>query len=154
MEVGTCVGSPQRGFTIVELGIAVSIIAVLVAIGFPLFLRQANQAKDSEAQQILRNALVIEELHHLDTGVYTQNRRDLARYENSIVWNANGDPAGSVRVRVRAAFAETEVCLFSYSASGVLHAVYHTATQTRFGRPDQIRACNPNNARTWSTEGW
>lgn len=144
----------QRGFTLIELAVVVLVVGILVGIGLPLYLRQADQARDTETKATLRNALLIEELYHLDNGVYTQNRRQLEDFDNSISWNVNGDPAGTVRVRVRAAQATREVCVFGYSESGVLYAIYHAAGETRYGEPDQVRACNPNNARDWSTEPW
>jgi prepilin-type N-terminal cleavage/methylation domain-containing protein len=142
------------GYTLIELAIAVAIIGILAAIGLPIYLSQADKAKDTEAQATLRNALLVEELYHLDNGVYTQNRNQLDVYDNVIRWNVAGNPEGTVRARVRAAQAEHEVCLFSYSASGALFAVYHTMAETRYGRPSQVTACNPNQARTWSTDGW
>ncbi|MFS8639468.1 MAG: type II secretion system GspH family protein [Symbiobacteriaceae bacterium] len=41
----------QGGFTLIELGVALAIVALLVAIAVPTYLNMVNRARDAEAQQ-------------------------------------------------------------------------------------------------------
>lgn len=147
-------GRSERGYTLVELLVVFIVISVLVSIGVPVYVNMTNGSKDVAAQALLRDALITERLYHLENGAFTANRRELLTIKPAFEWNVNGNPPGSVRVRVRAAYADAEVCLFTVSESGVWFAVYHTPGETRYGRPDGLVACNPNRTRDWSTDGW
>lgn len=49
----TSLHTREDGFTLIELMVVITIIAVLVAIGFPSYLRFRSEAQDSAAQQTL-----------------------------------------------------------------------------------------------------
>lgn len=61
--------SPRRGFTLIELMIAISIVAVLSSIGFASYSSSQVYARDSKRKQDLRAVATALELY------YQQNRR-------------------------------------------------------------------------------
>lgn len=60
----------ERGFTLLELMVVVSIVAILSAIAIPLFLDYQTSAFDARANSDLRNAANAEEAYFLASGGY------------------------------------------------------------------------------------
>lgn len=61
-----------RGFTLIELMVAISIVAVLATIGFTLFQSTQGQARDAKRKQDIDSiATVLEQKFNAATGLYT-----------------------------------------------------------------------------------
>jgi len=60
----------ENGFTLLELMVVVSIVAILSAIAIPLFLDYQTSAFDARANSDLRNAANAEEAYFLASGGY------------------------------------------------------------------------------------
>ena len=76
----------QKGFTLVELMVTVSVIAILAAIAIPQFARYREKAFNSASENDLYFAIVSQERYFIDFGYYTPNVADLfetARTKNT-----------------------------------------------------------------------
>lgn len=60
----------QRGFTLIEILVAVAIIGVLVGLALVSFAKQTRKARGSEAQAMMAALRVAEEQYHLENGTY------------------------------------------------------------------------------------
>lgn len=63
-------GVRQRGFTLVEILIAVAIIGVLVGLAVVSFTKQSRKARGSEAQAMFAALRIAQEQYHLENGRY------------------------------------------------------------------------------------
>lgn len=63
----------QRGFTMIELMIAIGIIGILAAIATPIFMRARFKAYHSACLQNVRNIATALELYHLEWDLYPDN---------------------------------------------------------------------------------
>lgn len=63
-------GSNRRGFTIVELMIALIVVAILVALAYPSYTQYVRKAKRGEAQQLLMNWSVNQEIWRSNNSQY------------------------------------------------------------------------------------
>jgi type IV pilus assembly protein PilA len=63
---------PQRGFTLIELMVTVSIIGVLATIAVPQFISNRGRALDTRAKTDLRNVAVAEEAYYADFERYVE----------------------------------------------------------------------------------
>lgn len=62
----------KKGFTLIELMVAISIVAVLATIGFSLFQNTQGQARDAKRKQDIDSiATVLEQKFNAATGTYT-----------------------------------------------------------------------------------
>ena len=55
-------GSKKSGFTIIELMIVIIIVAILVALAYPSYIKYARKAKRGDAQQLLMNWSINQEI--------------------------------------------------------------------------------------------
>lgn len=63
-------GVRQRGFTLIEILVAVAIIGVLVGLAVVAFGKQTRKARGSEAQAMFAALRVAQEQYHLENGTY------------------------------------------------------------------------------------
>jgi type IV pilus assembly protein PilE len=62
--------SRRNGFTIIELMIVVIIIAILVALAYPAYIDYVRKAKRGEAQQLLLNWAINQEIYRSNNPTY------------------------------------------------------------------------------------
>jgi type IV pilus assembly protein PilA len=60
----------DAGFTLVELLVALVIIAILIAIAIPTFPQQRHKAQDASAKSLIRNAMSVIESAYTDTRTF------------------------------------------------------------------------------------
>ena len=63
-------GKREKGFTLIELMIAVIIIGVLAALAIPKYMRATNRAKQSEAQKILKQIYTMQRAYKQEFDTY------------------------------------------------------------------------------------
>jgi prepilin-type N-terminal cleavage/methylation domain-containing protein len=63
-------GVRQRGFTLIEILIAVAIIGVLVGLAVVSFTKQSRKARGSEVQAMFAALRIAQEQYHLENGRY------------------------------------------------------------------------------------
>lgn len=68
----------QRAFTLLELMIVVTVIAVLAAIGYPMYTKQMQKGHRSDAEQLLMDTASKEEQYILAARAYTASFTDLS----------------------------------------------------------------------------
>lgn len=61
----------EKGFTILELMIVVMILAIIVAIAYPSYVNYSRKAKRGEAQQLLMNWAINQEIFRSNNPTYT-----------------------------------------------------------------------------------
>jgi type IV pilus assembly protein PilE len=81
----------SKGFTLVELMVVVSIIAILAAIAIPIYTNYVYRGKQVEAKTLLMTLKVEEEQFHAENNCYTTTITDLVEtnkdFPNNRVYN-------------------------------------------------------------------
>jgi prepilin-type N-terminal cleavage/methylation domain-containing protein len=89
-----CLGKKEKGFTLMELLIAVAIVVILAGVGIPIYLKFMTGTKHAEANTNLASIKLGEEGYKLANGVYascTYEPRDLPD-QDAIPWtDRSGD---------------------------------------------------------------
>lgn len=94
--------SKYKGFTLVELLIAVAIVAILAAYASPSYLEYTRKAKRSTAKQVLLEAVARQETFRAQTLGYGRNMTNLGYGSNALI-----TPDGFYSVAVSAAAPAT-----------------------------------------------
>jgi type IV pilus assembly protein PilE len=81
------------GFTLMELLIAVAVIALLAAIALPAYQDQLLKARRSEGKTALLKALQLEERHYTSNGTYIADLGPLFGLAAGVVPKSGDDPA-------------------------------------------------------------
>lgn len=66
-------GINRKGFTVVELMIALIVVAILVALAYPSYTQYVRKAKRGEAQQLLMNWSVNQEIYRSNNPSYASS---------------------------------------------------------------------------------
>ncbi len=66
-------GQDQRGLTLLELLIAVAIVAILSAVAIPAYQNYIKHAKTVEGKTAVREVAMLEDTYYIDTGAYSDN---------------------------------------------------------------------------------
>jgi type IV pilus assembly protein PilA len=123
----------EAGFSLVELLIAMLIIALLITIALPTFLGARERSQGSNVQSALRNGLATAKTWHAVNDTYAGfDETQGEAIEPSLAWVALADPAvGEVAVGLVSA---SDVHLVGESASGRFFCLHDdVAVGTTYG---------------------
>lgn len=144
----------DKGFTLIELMVVVLIIAILLAVAIPTFLRVRRNAQDRAAQNTVSAALKAEKAHYTSSATVNNyigatddvdgdGTPDLQQIEASIFYagatctfggTGTNDGAKCVQVAVSTTnLADDTVTLVSQSQSGTFWAIRDVAAGTGAG---------------------
>lgn len=118
----------DEGFTLIELMVVVLIIAILLAIAIPTFLRAQDSAKDKSAQSDLRNAMTAIRTLATDAGGQFDDITlgELQAAEPNITFAATNTGQGvivSEDTPASGTNSATEIVLWIESEAGNFHAM-------------------------------
>ena len=74
----------DRGFSLIEIMVAILIIGILAMIALPVFLGQRRKGQDLEAQEIVRTVAVALATRHTDKESYEATKAELLAIEPTI----------------------------------------------------------------------
>jgi prepilin-type N-terminal cleavage/methylation domain-containing protein len=90
--------SAQKGFTLMELMIAVGIVAVISAIAVPVYTGYIETSRESVLANNISTIEVFQEDFRLRTGSYLLVAADLAAITAGIGWEPQGDDGISYKI--------------------------------------------------------
>jgi prepilin-type N-terminal cleavage/methylation domain-containing protein len=144
----------DEGFTLVELVVVVAVVGILMTIGLASYSAMTRIADDKGTQLDLLTATKVQALHHLEEGVFTDDRRVLFDLEPVLRYSPDGEPAGTVVVSIAPGRAALDVCLFARTPHGEWFAIHHSVTGgDRYAESTPV-ACTPGETAGWSAESW
>ena len=73
MKMATWMRSGGSGFTLIELMIALAVVALLAAVALPAYTEHVNKGKRAEGQAALMAAIQLQERAYTANGTYTGN---------------------------------------------------------------------------------
>ena len=89
-------GHGPRGFTIVELMIVIVILAILVALAYPSYINYVRKAKRGEAEQLLMNWSVNQEIYRSNNPTYAgADELNVPQHDDYAFSIDPADPAGT-----------------------------------------------------------
>ena len=91
----------QTGFTLIEVMIAMAVIAILASIALPAYQEQVRTGKRTEAQNLLLEAASKQQRFHSDNMSYAQDMGDLGY--GAANNNAEDTETGAYTIQVNAA---------------------------------------------------
>ncbi|HEY3832119.1 MAG TPA: prepilin-type N-terminal cleavage/methylation domain-containing protein [Acidimicrobiia bacterium] len=150
------------GFTLIELMVVFSVIAILVLIAVPTFLGARVPAQDKQAEAILHTSLADVKVGATDTGDYAWvSSSAMQELESSVNYVDAATPAaaGSRQVSVGTGVlnGNTYVILASKSAAGRCFALFEQLTATTGYLADAVPSCEAGAfvpGSGWSPGGW
>lgn len=112
----------HRGFTLVELMVVVTVVAILAAIALPAYRDQVRRANRSEGQSMLQNAAAAQERFFSNNNTYSANMTQLGFIANPAI-SENGYYSVSAAA----------------CAGGVIATCYVVTAQNQGGQEDDNR---------------
>lgn len=85
----------NKGFSLIELMIAVAIIAIIAAVALPLYSGYVQTSQEAVLVNNIRTIEVFQEDRRLRTGAYLTNAANAAAIAAAIDWQPEGDQAGT-----------------------------------------------------------
>ena len=82
----------NSGFTVIELMIVVVIVAVLTALAYPSYAQYARKSKRGEAQQLLMNWSINQEIWRSNNTTYASTGDLAVPINDDYVFTTNGTP--------------------------------------------------------------
>ena len=149
---GACRRRSEDGFTLIELGVALLIVGILVALAFPTYRGFVAITRDKEMQADLVAAFHVQGLVFLEQGAFTGDEAVLRAAEPSLQYSAAGAP-GAVTVVTRDP-ATAGVCLFGQSLSGRWFAVHYSAFGVLHYAETAPEPCTAGLVAGWSSQPW
>jgi prepilin-type N-terminal cleavage/methylation domain-containing protein len=144
----------ERGFSLVELMVVLLVLSILMTVGLASYAQMTRIADDKGTQLDLLTAVKVQALQHLETGSFTDDVGVLFDLEPTLRFSNDGEPKGTVVVRIEDGRSEIDVCLFSQTKGGEWFAVSHSVSEAvRYSESTPV-ACTPGNVASWSTESW
>ncbi len=144
----------ERGFSLVELMVVLMVLGILMGVGVVSYARMTQIADNKGAQLDLLTAVKVEALQHLETGAFTSDEDILFGLEPNLRFSDDGEPSGTIAIRLEDELTATDICLFSQTRNGDWFAIYHSVSGgDRYAQVAPL-ACTPGNVADWSSEPW
>ena len=144
----------ERGFSLVELMVVLLVLAILMGVGIVSYARMTQIADNKGAQLDLLTAVKVQALQHLEAGEFTSDQSILFDLEPILRFSDDGEPSGTIAIRLEDDRTETDVCLFSQTTNGDWFAIYHSVSSGDLYAQVAPLACTPGNVASWSPESW
>lgn len=119
--------SASKGFTLIELMVAVAVVAILAAVAYPAYTQHVLKANRSSAQSVMMNAASKQEQYFLDNRSYASSINELvtipsdvaSRYDITTNTLATTPPGYQVRATPKSAqLADTKCGELTLSHDG------------------------------------
>lgn len=131
----------QSGYTLVELLVALGVVAVLVALAIPLYVGMRAQTVETAAQSELREALIPLQAHIVDGDETLSFEEGVRSFDGSVRFDG-GAVAG---IKLQEA-ADGSACLWRVADNGVVFGVWTSADggTTRYAEVASLPEDCPN----------
>jgi type IV pilus assembly protein PilE len=106
----------SRGFTLIELMIAVAIVAFLAGIAYPSYTSHVRKTKRAEAKTRLLQVAQLEERHFTQNNTYTTNIAGLLGVPSPVYSSSSNDAGSGYQITVAPESGKTIADTFVLSA--------------------------------------
>jgi type IV pilus assembly protein PilA len=111
--------SRQSGFTLLELSVALGVVAILAIIALPMFMGVRDQSTETAAQTELRDALVPLKAHIMDGDPSLAIEDGIREFSGGIQFD--GGAVAGIKLQQS---GDGAVCMWRVSDSGVVFGVW------------------------------
>ena len=119
MKNTDCTSPKQHGFTLLELMIAVAVIAIISAIAFPAYNGYIQTSREAVLVTNISTIEIFQEDRRLRQGTYLTAAANAAAIEAAIGWTPNGDEPGTTYVIAAGAGGSYEVTATSPEGTSI-----------------------------------